>query len=126
VRTDRSRIIDPCGTILAETDDLVSVLYRDIKLDYAVCHYDFNHAIPDQIMAAYPGRVDIRPHRDDAHFLVEPVDDTLTVAQLQAEFGFEPTFQYHQRHRDAFARIHQGESPVPQQAGHGNRAQYSK
>jgi beta-ureidopropionase len=126
VRTDKSRIIDPCGTILAETDDLVSVIYRDINLDYAVCHYDFNYPIPDQIMAAYPGRVEIRPHRDDAHFLVEPLDDALTVAQLQVEFGFEPTFQYHQRHRDAFQRIHRGQPPVSQRAAHAGRPQYSK
>jgi predicted amidohydrolase len=126
VRTDKSRIVDPCGTILAETDDLVSVIYRDINLDYVVCHYDFNYAIPDQIMAAYPGRVKIRPHRDDAHFLLEPTDETLTVAQLQAEFGFESTAQYHQRHRDAFARMHRGQPLIPQQARHGGRAQYSK
>jgi hypothetical protein len=81
-------------------------------------------------MAAYPGRVEIRSHRDDAHFLVEPIDDTLTIAQLQAEFGFESTFQYHQRHRDAFRSIHQGhfpgQLPPSQQAAHGERAQYAK
>ncbi len=130
VRTDRSRMIDPCGTILAESDDLSSVIYRDINLDYAVCHYDFNHPIPDRIMAAYPGRVEIRSHRDDAHFLVEPIDDRLTIAQLQAEFGFESTTQYHQRHRDAFRPIRNGESrgqsPVSQQAAHGDRPQYAK
>jgi beta-ureidopropionase len=126
VRTDKSRIIDPCGVVLAETDDLSCVIYRDINLDYAVCHYDFNLPIPDRIMAAYPGRVEIRSHRDDAHFLVEPIDETLTVAQLQAEFGFEDTFLYHQRHRDAFERIHQGRSPLPQRAAHADRPQYSK
>jgi len=31
VRTDKSRIIDPCGTILAQTDDLASIIYRDIN-----------------------------------------------------------------------------------------------
>ena len=126
VRTDRSRIIDPCGVVLAETDELSCVIYRDINLDYAVCHYDFNLPIPDRIMATYPGRVEIRSHRDDAHFLVEPIDEALTVAQLQAEFGFEDTFQYHQRHRDAFERIHQGRSPLSQRAAHADRPQYSK
>jgi beta-ureidopropionase len=126
VRTDRSRIVDPCGVILAETDDLVNVIYRDINLDYAVCHYDFNYSIPDEIMAAYPGQVEIRPHRDDAHFLVEPLDEALTIEQLQGEFGFEPTFQYHQRHREAFRAIHRGEPPVPQKAAHGDRPAYGK
>ena len=31
VRTDKSRIIDPLGGILAETDDVTSVIYRDIN-----------------------------------------------------------------------------------------------
>jgi hypothetical protein len=126
VRTDKSRIVDPCGTILAETDDLINVIYRDINLDYAVCHYDFNYSIPDKIMEAYPGRVEIRPHRDDAHFLVEPLDNGLTIEQLQHEFGFESTFQYHQRHRDAFVRMHLGKKPSVQRAGHGDRPPYAK
>ncbi len=126
VRTDKSRIIDPCGVLLAETDDLVNVIYRDINLDFVVSHYDFNHSIPDKIMEAYPGRVEIRPHRDDAHFLLEPIDETLTTAHLQAEFGFESTSQYHQRHREAFGQIHCGEAPAPQQAAHGDRPPYAK
>ena len=44
-------------------------------------------------MAAYPGRVEIRSDRDSAHFLVEPLDETVTIAQLQAEFGFESTLR---------------------------------
>jgi predicted amidohydrolase len=126
VRTTKSRIIDPCGVILAETDDLVNVIYRDINLDYAVCHYDFNHGIPDRVMAAYPGRVEIRSHRDDAHFLIEPLDDELTVAQLQEELGFEPTSQYHQRHREAYRLIREGQPSSPQKAAHGDRPPYSK
>ena len=40
----------------------MNVICRDVNLDYAVCHYDFNYSIPDRIMEAYPGRVEIRPH----------------------------------------------------------------
>jgi len=126
VRTDKSRIIDPCGVILAETDHIVNVIYRDINLDFVVCHYDFNYRIPDRIMEAYPGRVEIRPHQDDGHFLVEPIDDTLTTKQLQQEFGFESTFQYHQRHREAYRLIRQGKPLRAQKAAHGTRPQYSK
>ena len=126
VRTDKSRIIDPCGVILAETDQRVNVIYRDINLDFVVSHYDFNHGIPDRIMKAYPGRVEIRSHRDDGHFLVEPIDDALTTEQLRREFGFESTSQYHHRHRAAYQLIHQGETPPAQKAAHGNRPQYSK
>ena len=97
VRTDSSRIVDPLGQILDRTDERHNVIYRDINPDYCVCHYDFNHSIPDQIMAAYGAGVEIRSDRDSGHFLVEPRDDTLTVEQLQAAFGFESTHQYHQR-----------------------------
>jgi predicted amidohydrolase len=126
VHSDKSKIIDPCGVILAETDQLANVIYRDINLDYLVCHYDFNQGIPDRILATYPGRVEIRSHRDDAHFLVEPTDPTLTTAQLQRELGFESTWQYRGRHREAYARILEGKPPLPQQAAHGDRAEWSK
>jgi len=126
VRSDKSRIIDPLGRILAETDYYMNVIYRDINSDFVVSHYDFNHSIPDRIMKAYPGRVEVRSHRDDAHFLVEPVDDALTTELLQREFGFESTFQYHERHRKAYRMILQGKKPTPQKAAHGSRPQYSK
>lgn len=126
VRTEKSRIIDPCGVIRAETDNRFNIVWQDINLDYMVCHYDFNHAIPDRIAAAYGPRVEIRSHRDAGHFLVEPVDDGVTIAQLQREFGFESTFVYHQRHRDAYQAILGGQEPSPQRAAHGDRAQYAK
>jgi len=126
VQSDKSRIIDPLGVILAETDRHTNVIYRDINLDFVVSHYDFNYSIPDEIMKAYSGRVKITSHIDDAHFLVEPIDDSLTTVQLQREFGFEPAFQYHQRHQEAYPLIRRGKRPVPQKALHGDRPQYSK
>jgi beta-ureidopropionase len=126
VRTDKARIIDPCGTILGETDQQVNVIFRDINLDYVVCHYDFNYSIPDRIMEAYPGRVEIRPQWDAGHFLVEPLDGAVTTGQLQAQFGLESTDQYHQRHRDAHHLIRQGKLPISQEAAHGDRPMYDK
>jgi len=126
VRTDRSRIIDPLGRILAETDRQVNVIWRDINTDFVVANYDFNYSIPDRIMKTYPGRVEIRTHFDDDHFLVEPIDDSLTTEQLQKEFGFESTFQYHDRHRKAYKWLLQGKQPPAQKAAHGDRPQYSK
>ena len=126
VRADKSRIIDPCGVVLVETDGLANAIYRDINLDFCVSHYDFNYSIPDRIMETYPGRVEVRSHLDDAHFVVEPIDDRVTVAQLQQEFGFESTFQYHQRHREAYHRLRQGKAPHPQTAAHGDRPMYEK
>jgi predicted amidohydrolase len=126
VRADKSRIIDPLGRILAETDRHVNVISREINPDFIVSHYDFNYSIPDKIMKAYPGRVIIRSHVDDAHFLVEPIDDQITVEQLQKEFGFESSSLYHERHRRAYRMILQGKKPQPQKAAHSDRPQYSK
>jgi beta-ureidopropionase len=126
VRTDSSRIIDPLGQILHQTDERHNVIYRDINLDHCVCHYDFNHSIGDEIMAAYGARVEVRSDRDSGHFLIEPRDDTLTIAALQREFGFEPTFQYHQRHREAYARLRVGRATTPQEAAHGDRPMHNK
>jgi hypothetical protein len=77
-------------------------------------------------MFAYPGRVEIRPYRNDAHFMVEPIDDSLTTQRLQEEFGFESTSQYHRRHRAAYRSIDEGEPPPRQEAAHGDRPPYSK
>lgn len=126
VQTAMARIIDPCGAVIATTDPQVNIISRDINLDYAICHYDFNYSIPDRIMAKYPGQVEIRPHWDDGLFLVEPTNPELTIAQLQAEFGFEPARQYHERHRIATRQNEEGQSFSPQHAAHGNRPMYSK
>ncbi|MBN1372419.1 MAG: carbon-nitrogen hydrolase family protein [Anaerolineaceae bacterium] len=122
----RSRMIDPCGTILEESGGLVNLLCRDINLDYAVCHSDFNYSIPDRILQAYPGRVLVRDHSDAGHFLVEPLDPTLTVARLQEEFGFETAAEYIRRHQSAYKRMAAGQEPLPQNARHGERAMYQK
>jgi hypothetical protein len=126
VMTDKSRIIDPCGTILAETDPQMNLIGREINLDFAVCHYDFNYSIPDRILEAYPGKVEIRTLWDAGHFIIEPKDDRLTIAQLQAEFGFVTVEEYRALHARAYAQIHAGNVPVPQQAAHGDRPMYSK
>lgn len=126
VRVGRSRIIDPCGQVVAQTGSLVDFAVADVNLDYAVCHTDFNFPIPDRILDAYPGRVRVTVCHDEGLFLVEPTDRSVTVAALQREFGFETYAVYHQRHRDAFARVHAGQPPLPQAAAHGNRAMYEK
>ncbi len=51
-------------------------------------------------------------------------DKDVTVGRLEKEFGFESIQQYHDRHRDAYARILAGDRPLPQLAAHGDRPQY--
>jgi predicted amidohydrolase len=126
VNSEKARIIDPCGTILAETDYQVNVIWKDINLDYAVCHDDFNYSIPDRIMAAYPDQVELRHHSDESHFLVEPIDPAVTVTQLQREFGFLTIQEYTMYHRNAYTSFQAGNAPLPQLASHGDRSMYQK
>lgn len=91
-----------------------------------VAHYDFNYSIPDKIMERFPGQVEVRSYMDDAHFLLEPRDNGLTIERLQSEFKFETTFLYHERHRRAYRLIHKGKKPRTQKAAHGERPQYAK
>lgn len=126
VRPEKSQVIDPCGTVLAATDCLNSVIVRDINLDYAVCHYDFNYGIPDRIHAAYPGQVEIRSHWDAARFLVEPLNPAITIARLQKEFGFSTIEESCRFHEHAYPLLRRGETPRPQAAPHGNGPQHAK
>jgi predicted amidohydrolase len=126
VRTDKSRIINPCGRVVAETDALVNMAAYDLNLDFAVCHYDFNYAIPDRIMDTYGDRVRVVSYKDDGYFLVEPMERELSMKQLQEEFGFEVAKTYYDRHREGYRSIKAGERPAPQKARHGDRPQYGK
>jgi predicted amidohydrolase len=127
VRAGQSRMVDPCGAVHLETEKDKQVICRDINLDFVVSHLDFNHSIPDKIKARYGDRVDVRrSNLGCSHFMVEPMDPTITCRQLQEEFGFESTFQYHDRHREAYRHIRDGQQPPKQQPLHGTRPQHKK
>ena len=126
VRTDSSRIIDPLGRELCRTDQRLEATFCDINLDYIVSHWDFNHNVPERIRAVYGDKIIVRSDRDSAHFLVEPTDPSITVAELKKEFGFESTAEYHARHRLAYAELREGRSALPQNAAHGDRPQHSR
>jgi beta-ureidopropionase len=126
VRTDGSRIIDPLGAVRAKTDQRLTMIWEDIHLDFEVFHWDFNYAIPESIVAKYGDRVVVRSDRDSAHFLVEPRDPSIELESLKAEFGFESTAEYHDRHRVAYRALRDGLAAAPQQAAHASRSQYGK
>ena len=126
VHTNTARIIDPCGAVLAETDALMNLVTREINLDYAVCHYDFNYNIPERILQRYPGQAAVRTYPDEGHFLVEVLDDSLTIARLKQELGFLSVDEYTRYHQSALDRLRAGQLPIPQQAAHGDRPMYTK
>ncbi len=124
-RSQRSRIVDPCGEIVAETNGSESLVSRPVNLDYIVSHLDWNMAIPDRIMAKYGDRVSVRQWvKGSSHFIVEPLDASVKVEALQQELGFEPTRLYHDRHRRAYPAVRAGKRASPQKALHGNRPQW--
>ncbi|MCX7011806.1 MAG: carbon-nitrogen hydrolase family protein [Candidatus Sumerlaeota bacterium] len=125
VRQGKSRIIDPLGRIQCETNPHVDFVGRSINTDFLVSHCDFNHAIPRRALDAYPGRVDVRIDGESNRILIEPLDPTLTIAQIQNELGVESNGQYHQRHREAYACMGRGKTPTPQRARHGDRAMHT-
>jgi predicted amidohydrolase len=126
VGTERAKIIDPCGTVLAETQGLTNVVWRDVNLDFAVCHTDFNYAIPDRILATYGDRVEVRMHQDEGYFLVEPRDPAITTDHLRQTLGFIDRADYFARHRAAYACLQHHGTAAPQVPPHGARSQYSK
>ena len=127
VNSGQSRIIDPCGEVLKETGDSSQIIHRAVNLDYVVAHLDFNMGIEDRIKAKYGNRVDIRTwDKGSAHFVVEPVDESITTKQLCEEFGLEPSSKYFQRHQEAYREIKKSGKAKPQNALHGKRPQYGK
>jgi predicted amidohydrolase len=127
VRSGQSRVIDPLGAVLLETEAERPVIYRDINLDFATYHLDWNYGIEEKIKQAYGDRVDVRrPEAGCSHLIVEPLDPSITTRQLQEQFGFETTQQYFNRHREAYKQLREGKAAAPQQALHGKRAQYGK
>jgi hypothetical protein len=70
--------------------------------------------------------VEIRTHWDAGHFLIEPVDSHLQIAQLKAEFGFLSVEEYRALHAAAYRQIHAGKPPQPQATAHGDRPMFSK
>jgi predicted amidohydrolase len=125
VRTDSSRIIDPCGTVLSRTDGTGPIIWRDINLDFLVAHTDFNYGIPGRIEKAYGNRVAVRRYGDEGALLIEPADPAVRTDALKKEFGLESRREYLCRHEVAYEQLLAGKMPVPQAAGHGNRPMYS-
>jgi len=126
VRSGRSKIIDPLGAIRAQSDPRMEFAVAEINTDFIACHWDYNHSIPRRILESYPGRAEVRSDHESGHFLVEPLDPAVKIADLQREFGFESAHMYHQRHRVAHARMLEGQPPLAQNALHNGRQPYGE
>ncbi|HSV73794.1 MAG TPA: carbon-nitrogen hydrolase family protein [Chthonomonadales bacterium] len=126
-RSGASRVVDPCGEVLAETTDADPIAVRDLNLDYVVAHTDWNLSVMRKLRERYDDRVAVRQwDAGSGHFLAEPVDPALTSELMMREVGFEPTALYHERHRRAYRALRAGRNPSPQRARHGRRPQWGE
>jgi hypothetical protein len=126
VRSGASRIVNPCGEVLARTDEIQEVVCRTLNLDFVVSHTDFNYPIPDRILKRYGDRVDVRVYESEGFMLIEPRDRKVRVDRLMREFKFESFVKYLDRHRVAVAALKSGCPAPSQRAAHGRRAQWNK
>ena len=114
VQSERAKIIDITGQVLAETDHFSPVISRQIDLEKRLYHLDFNGIQIPAIRAKHGRDVSVVSRRDDALMTVESHREDLTVADIEAEFGLEPLDAYRERNRSLHEALRQGKSPQPQ------------
>jgi predicted amidohydrolase len=105
VRAGRSRIVDPCGHILAETAPNESYVIADVNLDFVVLRHDPNNSTPERIAAKYGDRMIVKTYPEEGLFLIEPAFSDLTTSQVCFELGLEPARQVRERHAAAYHNL---------------------
>jgi len=104
VRTGRSRVVNPCGRVIAESTPSRAYTTAEINLDYVVAREEFNAGVPDAIARKYGAEVTVRHYPEDGLFLVEP-EGALTAKELRAEFNFQSAADFVEQHRQAYRRL---------------------
>jgi len=93
----RSAIVDPLGRVLKWSSAYEQILCRQINLDGAVFHIDYNNAHWDAIRRKYGPAVEIDIATDEAKFRLVSHHPSITVSDIAAEFGLEPLSAYFNR-----------------------------
>jgi len=125
VRTSHARIINPLGEELDHTGPRQAVVGRTIDLDYIVCHYDFHHGIPDELIRTHGADLDLRMLHEEGRFLVESSREDLPLAEVINQFGLTPLADYIDAHRAAYPALRQGRTPTPQDLPFAGRQPYA-
>ena len=92
-----SVFVDPLGREFARSWNYCKTVTRTLDLDYAVCHIDRNHTLIPKVKAKYGAAFDFEFESPQADFLILGHHPTRTVADIIAEFGFEPRRAYLRR-----------------------------
>lgn len=93
----KSAVVDPLGRVLKWSSTYEQILYRQINLDGAVFHIDYNNAHWDAIRRKYGPAVEIDIATDEAKFRLVSHHPNITVSDIASEFGLEPLPAYFSR-----------------------------
>ncbi|HHN47197.1 MAG TPA: carbon-nitrogen hydrolase family protein [Planctomycetes bacterium] len=124
VRTNASRIVNPAGDVLEQTDYRLKIASRSIDLDFIICHSDFHPFIPLELVRKYGPDVSVKTHMEEGIFLVETNSDGLPLSRVITEFGLEPSRKYYERHHPLYEALLAGKKPEPQKTPYEGRAQW--
>jgi len=107
-----SRIVNPIGRVLRETDGRDKVMTHTIELDCEVIHYDYNNKLLAELRRRYGDRIDLEFHQPEGVFLLGATGD-VTVNEIIDELGLERAEDYLRRSRDVRDRAAEGDFPPP-------------
>ncbi|NCO34000.1 MAG: hypothetical protein AUJ92_09990 [Armatimonadetes bacterium CG2_30_59_28] len=82
-----SRIVDPIGRVLAESQLHCPFVERTINLDCMVCHIDYNNQHWKPLREKYGGQVEIDVRSDEAKFILYSHHPEVTAKDMAKEFG---------------------------------------
>ncbi len=100
-KDNTSDILDPLGRVLNSTNYYNRVAWARVNLDRFAMHQDQNNRRYAQIRRKYGGRVVIETAPDLGTAVLYSLDESLTAAQIAAEFGLQQIDDYFDRSRQA-------------------------
>ena len=95
---ENSRIVDPLGRVLADSSQYGRLIWRDLNLDFAVLHIDYNHEKFPDIKKKYGPEVAFEVTSPEGVFLMSS-QGPRSVWEVIEEFGLETLDAYLDRAR---------------------------
>ncbi len=107
-----SRIINPIGRILKETDGRDKVMTNTIELDCEVIHYDYNKKLMPELREKYGDMIDIDFNQPEGVFLLSATGG-ISIDQIIDQMKLERCEDYFRRSRENIAEAAKGNFPPP-------------
>lgn len=96
-----SRIIDITGQHLASTSRFSRLVSAEIDLEKKVFHTDQNAARLLELTTHFGQRISVESFTEEHIFTLQSNDPSVSVEQIEGEFGLEPFREYHRRAEEA-------------------------